>query len=496
MESKIMNTFFSASQNRVVQLLELLIENDGSFSLKFAIKKIGCKKDTLLKDIIMIEVILIENNLVYLNSEIFEISYYKAMIIKECLEFKMIEEFYQNKFSSLEEFCHANYVSRSTAHRKLSNLKKIARIYNLDIQMNRKKKIIGSEFDIRVFYSEIFSFVYNYFEWSAEKKKLTTISKYVRQIFSLLGQKKNNEEQTRVCFYYLVSFNRIQQNNRVDESIVELFKEIQQFISETEIPIIVEVKKKIGDLLLEEMVKYDIKNELELTLLLTVVFLFKNFKNSSNITNDLFRKLVHVKTEKVLITKKIVEIILKEFNFSLKNNEKVPFFLSIFIFVNKRKVWQTLTSEDLEKSNLSTFKRYDLYMYTKIQALNYLITEDSQLRGYEFSSYTEILKLNALILGTGNKKTLNWNKEVIIFYNSRMGFNHEILIQSKMEKLIMLPIIWASKLAEEVDIILTDKVSLEFQEFREKILLVNVLPTEKDIYNLKARFSLLNKGGE
>lgn len=463
-----MNNFFSASQNRIIQLIDLLIKNGGIYPLNLAYKQIVCKKETLIRDINNFEKLNIEKEYIHLNTSTpFHPSIYKAMCIKESVEFQIIMEIYEGKFTSIEDFSRNNYISISTTQRKVKNLKAIASAYNLTLKLNQIDKFIGSEFDIRVFYSEVFSFIYTYFESSFEKEQLVSVKKCVRELFFLLEQKQNNENQIKVSYFYLVSIHRVRQGRYLEDNFLNLFEEIYEFLVNElneETPLIKKLKSTIEKLLLKNIDSINIKEDESMMLVLTLLF-FKNYQNLTSLTHNLYSKLFCMKTEKVLSTMKLVKLISEEFQLNLNESEKKILFLNIFfIFVQKNK-WNRLNSRELDNSKLSEFRIYDLYMYEKIQAINYAISEDVDIQKYEFSDYFDILRLNALILEIIDSPYQMADRKVIVFYNSQLGANHEKVIQRKIENIFSVVIVWTSKLTEHVNIILTDKLVTELLEF-------------------------------
>lgn len=213
-----MEVFLGKKEKRLITLARFLYEQKGE---QISVKKIAKAlsiSPLMVSEVIYeyrvsqlkgcgLEISIAETGMV--DYQIADFSYHKLkqLLIKNDLKFILCKKIFEGKFTTVLNFSEEHYVSIASTYRKIVDLKKILKSYQLELDLSKSPFLKGPEHQIRHFYFELYFSVYG----------LTEHYLADSQVAPVLSQRLVENTTVPVCqkikLLFFISVSRMATNN-------------------------------------------------------------------------------------------------------------------------------------------------------------------------------------------------------------------------------------------------------------------------------------------
>lgn len=481
-----MHVFLDSIAVRKMELIKVLDNKEHFHSLTELSQKLNVSKTTIKRTLEQLtldfkelgkQVKFVYDNekqrrVKLINPHLFLLDDLMSLLLKDEFIFNAFLDIFKNKEHDFKQFYEQEFVSTSSAYRKMNDMKKILKEFNLKLDFAQSFPIIGEESQIRYFYACLFWSVYDGKNWYFDESK-DKIQKLLNVLDNSSRFRIHLGEREFFLIWLAVIFQRTKTNHLdlsfsqriIDEpqaQKLELNEMVQLIISEWDL---LENRQEVI--------------EGELTNLIFIKELF-----SQSVNTDALEQLecgeIAVKVKNVVAD---IEALLIN---KLTERQRVFFYKNLLSFHTRNHYF---------KGDLNDFRRYHLseqedHSQREIQeyleeVLRQNIVDDANKKSFKknkhllpyyaailyetFMLEPELVKIRIAVFSIGDKQTIRTYKQTI-------------------EQNWFKSIEFVDDLNQPRDLNISDKFFEYLHKQKVELLIWSGLPTVKEIEQLKASY--------
>lgn len=432
-----MRSLLNNSEERRLTLIEILSFYCNSAKKDEVLKIMDYKENTLRSDIDYInekyeKILKLTLSTSHINLEYFDnqsISTFSEIILDNLIIFKLVENIFFDKYSSIEDLSSHLYTSPSTVYRLIDKFNESAgKCYNIGLD-TRNIHFTGDERDIRDFFIQFFAEKYSLQKWPFKDIDKSSVQNLIIELSKFYNVKLNYSDLETMCLTCAVNISSYLDGFSIDvKDVNSISKDIyQKYFVDKQPPQI--IKKELENLGLDTSFQ-SIYNVFHNYMHKDFIYSFDYFLNLPIESDEYFeiRKSIHSLFS-------VIYNLIKEFDTPVINTDELAVILHN----------ESLLFNSRPRSNFILYNANQFYIKKmKINYENLVNASYKELKNYlvnmkghadEQEIHYLIYRLISTWIGLTPRIILN-KKKVKILVASLTNFHHSISMKEFLETIL------------------------------------------------------------